>query len=71
MQSRIQYAGVGVRLEGDMRRLIAYVDSLMLGIILGMVFVAIVHACPSSWQERVRASGIAIGYEQANSVIKN
>jgi len=54
-----------------MRRLIAYVDPLMLGIILGMIFVAIVHACPSNWQERVRTSGIAICYERAGSVMKN
>ena len=31
-------------LEGDMRRLIAYLDPLILGMILGMIFVAIVHA---------------------------
>ncbi len=54
-----------------MRRLIAYVDPLMLGIILGMIFVAIVHACPYHWQERVRASGIAVSYERADSLIRN
>ena len=47
-----------------MRRIIAYLDPLMLGVILGMIFVAIMHACPSHLQERIRATGITISYEQ-------
>jgi hypothetical protein len=46
-----------------MRRLIAYLNSLLLGAILGMIFVAIVHSCPSHWQEKIRAAGITIGHE--------
>jgi hypothetical protein len=46
-----------------MRRLIAHFNSLLLGMILGMVFVAVVHAPPSQQQERVRAKRITIGYE--------
>ena len=45
-----------------MRRLIAYVNSLLLGVILGMIFVAIVQASPRP-QEGVRASGIIISYQ--------
>jgi hypothetical protein len=47
-----------------MRRLIGYLNPLLLGMILGMIFVAIVHSCPSQWQEKVRATGITIGYER-------
>ena len=46
-----------------MRRLITYFNALLLGIILGMIFVAIVHAPQSSQQEAPRAHGITIGYE--------
>jgi hypothetical protein len=46
-----------------MRRLITHFNALLLGMILGMVFVAIVHAPPSHRQEEVRASRITIGYE--------
>ena len=54
-----------------MRRLVAYLDPLILGIILGMIFVAIAHACPSNLQQRVRASGITITYDQSAAVMKN
>ena len=32
-----------------MRRLIAYLNHLFLGVILGMIFVAILHSCPVSY----------------------
>lgn len=41
-----------------MRRLITYLNSLFLGVILGMIFVAIVHACPSRWQDKSLTSGV-------------
>jgi hypothetical protein len=43
-----------------MRRLITYFNSVLLGVILGMVFVAIVHASPSHLQER--ANWITVEY---------
>lgn len=46
-----------------MRRLITYVNALFLGMILGMIFVAIVHAPPAHLEEKVCASGITIGHE--------
>lgn len=46
-----------------MRRLIAYLDPLILGMILGMIFVAVAHACPSHRQEKVRATGITFRCE--------
>ncbi len=46
-----------------MRHLIAHFNSLLLGMILAMVFLAIVHTHPSHLQEGVHAHGITIGYE--------
>jgi hypothetical protein len=46
-----------------MRRLIAYLDPLILGMILGMIFVAVAHASPSHWQEKARATGITVRCE--------
>jgi hypothetical protein len=51
-----------------MRRLIAYLNPLLLGMILGMTFVAIIHSCPSQWQEKVRATGITVGCEQTRAI---
>ena len=45
-----------------MRRLIAYINSLLLGVVLGMIFIAIVHALPHR-HEHVRANGIMISYQ--------
>jgi hypothetical protein len=45
---------------GDMRRLITYFNALFLGVILGMIFVAIVHASPADRQENVRACRLAL-----------
>jgi len=42
-----------------MRRLITYLNSLFLGVILGMIFVAILHACPSHWQDGSRINRVA------------
>ena len=39
-----------------MRRLITYINSLFLGMILGMIFVAIFHARPADRQQTVRAN---------------
>jgi hypothetical protein len=50
-----------------MRCFIAYLNSLLFGMILGMIFVAIVHSCPPHWQERVRATGIAIGSDDSSA----
>jgi hypothetical protein len=46
-----------------MRRLINHFNALFLGTILGMIFVAAVHAPPSHRQESDRAHAITIGYE--------
>jgi hypothetical protein len=46
-----------------MRRLIAYFNSLLLGMILGMIFVAIIHAPQFQRQEKVHGPGITIGCE--------
>jgi hypothetical protein len=54
-----------------MRRLIAYLNSLLLGAILGMIFVAIVHSCPSHWQQRIRAAGITIGHKAGCPILAN
>ena len=48
-----------------MRRLFAYLNHLFLGVILGMIFVAILHSCPPQWLEKVRATGITIRYEKS------
>ena len=46
-----------------MRRLIAYLSSLLLGVILGMIFVATVHSLGPHRQEEIPPNGIAIGCE--------
>jgi hypothetical protein len=46
-----------------MRRLIPHFNSLLLGMIMGLVFVAIVHTSQTHQQSEVSAHGIAIGYE--------
>jgi hypothetical protein len=46
-----------------MRRLIAHFNSLFLGMILGMIFVAIVYAPGPQRQQKVRAHGLTVGYE--------
>ena len=46
-----------------MRRLITYSNALLLGMILGMIFVAIFHARPSHRQQEVRAHRIPFAYE--------
>ncbi len=46
-----------------MRRLIAHFNSLFLGMILGMIFVAIAYAPSSHRQQKVRAHALTIGYE--------
>jgi hypothetical protein len=51
------------RIGGYMRRLITHFNALFLGVILGMVFVAIFHAPRSHRQEDGHANRIAIGYE--------
>jgi hypothetical protein len=46
-----------------MRRLITYFNALFLGLILGMIFVAIVHEPLSHRRQEVRAGRVSIGYE--------
>jgi hypothetical protein len=46
-----------------MRRLITHLNPLLLGVILGMIFLAIVQASPSHGREEVRASSIVFAYE--------
>lgn len=46
-----------------MRRLVTYLNSLLLGVILGMIFVAVVHTYPSHLQEKIHRTGFAIGDE--------
>jgi hypothetical protein len=53
-----------------MRRLITYVNSLFLGVILGMIFVAIVHACPPQWQHRICVAGFSTSNEQGVALRK-
>ncbi|MGA9583857.1 MAG: hypothetical protein WBQ95_00940 [Terracidiphilus sp.] len=43
-----------------MRRFITYINSLLLGVILGMIFVAIVHAAPPDRQHKVHANESAL-----------
>jgi hypothetical protein len=40
-----------------MRRLITYLNALFLGVILGMIFVAIAHAAPANRKATDRATG--------------
>jgi hypothetical protein len=40
-----------------MRRLITYFNALFLGVILGMIFVAIAHAAPANRKATDRATG--------------
>lgn len=47
-----------------MRRFISYCNSILLGVILGMIFVAIAHSCPRPWHESVPTKGITISFEQ-------
>jgi hypothetical protein len=46
-----------------MRRLMTYLNSLLLGVILGMIFLATIHASSSPRKEKDCAGGIAIAYE--------
>jgi hypothetical protein len=46
-----------------MRRLITHFNSLFLGMILGTIVLAVIHAPSSHQQEKVRPGRIAIGYE--------
>jgi hypothetical protein len=46
-----------------MRRLFAYLDPLIVGMILGMIFVAVAHASPSDWQKKIRTSGLTVPCE--------
>ena len=45
-----------------MRRSLTYLNALLLGMILGMLFLAIVHTIPPHGQRELRRSGIALGY---------
>ena len=45
-----------------MRRLVTYINSLFLGMILGLVFVVIVHGSTSHPEKKDHASGITISY---------
>jgi hypothetical protein len=56
-------ADEGARIGGNMRRLISYFNSLFLGMILGIIFVAIFHAPSSHHQEKDRVSRITKGCE--------
>lgn len=44
-----------------MRRLMAYIDSLLLGMILGMIFLALVHAYSSHRHVTILYNRFAIG----------
>ena len=46
-----------------MRRVITYFNALLLGVILGMIFVAIVDAIRPHGQPEVCASEAAVGYK--------
>jgi hypothetical protein len=46
-----------------MRRLITYFNSLLLGVILGMIFVTIVDEPSSHLEQKVGANGFTIGCE--------
>jgi hypothetical protein len=46
-----------------MRHLIAHFNTLFLGMILGMTFLAIVDLPISHWQQKDSAHGLTIGYE--------
>lgn len=45
-----------------MRRLLTYLNALLLGVILGMIFLACVHAGPSSLLKGMSARRLEIGF---------
>jgi hypothetical protein len=51
-----------------MRRLIDYLNSLFLGVILGMIFVALVHTCPRQWQQKISITPTSAANEQAHAL---
>lgn len=46
-----------------MRRLINYLDALFIGMLLGLIFVSVMHAAPLHRRGKVHANGITIAYE--------
>jgi hypothetical protein len=69
LKTRSTLADEGARIGGYMRRLITYFNSLLLGMILGMIFMAICHASTSVI---ARSASLAepAGYQQPCSVMK-
>jgi hypothetical protein len=45
-----------------MRRFIIYCNSILLGVILGMIFVALAHSCPQHLQKKVYPSAITVSF---------
>lgn len=45
-----------------MRRFIPYFNALLLGVILGMIFLATMHADPSDHHQTLRGNCVVIGY---------
>jgi hypothetical protein len=52
-----------------MRRLISYCNSILLGVILGMIFVAIAHSTPRHWQAKMAGKGITISFEPTHTPV--
>ena len=48
---------------GHMRRLVTYLNALLLGVILGMVFLALVQESSSPGPREVRTSSVVLDYE--------
>lgn len=45
-----------------MRRFISYCNSILLGVILGMIFVAIAHSCPQRFHAKVHTNGLTVSF---------
>lgn len=50
-----------------MRRFISYCNSILLGVIFGMIFVAIAHSCPNGPRGKVHTTGITISFEPTHT----
>ena len=45
------------------RRIVSYMDALLVGIVLGLIFVSFVHAAPLHQRGKIRTNGVTIAYE--------
>ena len=45
------------------RRIVSYMDALLVGMVLGVIFVSLVHAAPLHQRGKVQTNGVTIAYE--------